>query len=170
MRGKVTSTVGNVAGNRITPAYAGKSQQIARYKYSQWDHPRLCGEKLSVKDSTVPLLGSPPPMRGKDSQTSTALLLIGITPAYAGKSSRYRLISISSRDHPRLCGEKFPCPSASGFRFGSPPPMRGKVSSTTPKEKSIGITPAYAGKSERKMKNESYTEDHPRLCGEKKIK
>ena len=45
--------------------------------------------------------------------------------------------------------------------------MRGKAEAFAVADFFVGITPAYAGKSERKMKNESYTEDHPRLCGEK---
>ena len=71
----------------------------------------------------------------------------GITPAYAGKSSRYRLISISSRDHPRLCGEKPHTIRVDQSNAGSPPPMRGKVFLHVMPVQLSGITPAYAGKS-----------------------
>ena len=46
MRGKVFAADYMTRAKGITPAYAGKSQQITRCRHSQWDHPRLCGEKL----------------------------------------------------------------------------------------------------------------------------
>ena len=45
--------------------------------------------------------------------------------------------------------------------------MRGKVHSVTLYRDHVGITPAYAGKSERKAKAIAELRDHPRLCGEK---
>ena len=91
----------------------------------------------------------------------------GITPAYAGKSSRYRLISISSRDHPRLCGEKPHTIRVDQSNAGSPPPMRGKVFLHVMPVQLSGITPAYAGKSVRSQALPDAVRDHPRLCGEK---
>ena len=66
-------------------------------------------------------------MRGKDLSIIEPENIIGITPAYAGKSSQER-----KRGH--------------GIQ-GSPPPMRGKVCDTKIELDAIGITPAYAGKS-----------------------
>ena len=53
----------------------------------------------------------------------------------------------SRGDHPRLCGEKLPAISLDTYTLGSPPPMRGKVAVGRLEIISIGITPAYAGKS-----------------------
>ena len=91
---------------RITPAYAGKSGLSLSVQRHAQDHPRLCGEKLktAVKDGVY--TGSPPPMRGKDSMLCRHLCLLGITPAYAGKSPVIIAPCLSSWDHPRLCGEK----------------------------------------------------------------
>ena len=50
--------------------------------------------------------GSPPPVRGKDTERSAEAVTIGITPACAGKSSTSLCNFPSARDHPRLCGEK----------------------------------------------------------------
>ena len=70
-----------------------------------------------------------------------------ITPAYAGKSSRYIDFERSTQDHPRLCGEK-QRGDITGMSFmGSPPPMRGKVGDGFSVAKGARITPAYAGKS-----------------------
>ena len=45
MRGKVKIPVVVGYKNRITPAYAGKSNQIIQFRDQLKDHPRLCGEK-----------------------------------------------------------------------------------------------------------------------------
>ncbi len=86
-------------------------------------------------------------MRGKVADVERWTLNRRITPAYAGKSQTTSLTRSTSRDHPRLCGEKQP-PNRRTIRPpGSPPPMRGKV-----------------------MASQRYTttrRDHPRLCGEK---
>ena len=64
-----------------------------------------------------------------------------------GKANRNYERSTSSRDHPRLCGEKAGRAAAAKEGKGSPPPMRGKGIELEEKE------------NERR--------DHPRLCGEK---
>ena len=46
MRGKALHAVENAINLRITPAYAGKRGQLSDSVSGQWDHPRLCGEKL----------------------------------------------------------------------------------------------------------------------------
>ena len=45
-------------------------------------------------------------MRGKAEMSENRGFIVGITPAYAGKSSRLPFIPTSFQDHPRLCGEK----------------------------------------------------------------
>ena len=70
-------------------------------------------------------------------------------------------------DHPRLCGEKLKPRRRILTNQGSPPPMRGKVSSIMKRAWEIGITPAYAGKSLLCQDVCWRSEDHPRLCGEK---
>ena len=86
-------------------------------------------------------------MRGKVSLIPNFRRLIGITPAYAGKSLKMDCTSPPHRDHPRLCGEKFVGRQRTFTKKGSPPPMRGKA---------IGAGDANPD-----------TGDHPRLCGEK---
>ena len=74
----------------ITPAYAGKSDfHDAHLRFFE-DHPRLCGEKSSGIVTSVPPLGSPPPMRGKVGNGLKSNFIHGITPAYAGKSAGVR--------------------------------------------------------------------------------
>ena len=146
MRGKVTVCKSEHLLHRITPAYAGKRRGWYNWLHSLWDHPRLCGEKVTFPQQLISHKGSPPPMRGKVRRLHSVLARFGITPAYAGKSASTRSADRCMQDHPRLCGEK-----AGGVKMeidvkGSPPPMRGKEFpskiSTYPRR----ITPAYAGK------------------------
>ena len=153
----------------ITPAYAGKSVRTLRNSHHDQDHPRLCGEKFFCAYSRVSQSGSPPPMRGKACFDFDAKIRNGITPAYAGKrlsSARYMRYR---QDHPRLCGEKLTARSIISSTRGSPPPMRGKVSAIMFTTLSQRITPAYAGKSFRRLSDLFSVQDPPRLCGEKKV-
>ena len=86
-------------------------------------------------------------MRGKATKGTAAGYTKRITPAYAGKSKSSTVPHIRSKDHPRLCGEKFRRPELGQLKEGSPPPMRGKVFPALVFDPPIRITPAYAGKS-----------------------
>ena len=108
-------------------------------------------------------------MRGKDKEWAKQGLLTRITPAYAGKRYSQRLELVSIRDHPRLCGEKVQFWTCNTFEAGSPPPMRGKGFDKLTGYKNEGITPAYAGKSSQRLCERIEIEDHPRLCGEKRL-
>ena len=147
MRGKVLPDRGRVLGVGITPAYAGKSFPTSMFRSVGRDHPRICGEKIVVSRTWCSRSGLPPRMWGKVSSIRDDLARVGITPAYAGKSSSPRLIALLIWDHPRVCGEKVSPRLSSSPRMGSPPRMRGKVSSCRMPSSSHRITPAYAGKS-----------------------
>ena len=86
-------------------------------------------------------------MRGKVSFLDTACIGGRITPAYAGKSRHFQDKICTSRDHPRLCGEKGFGSESRNTTMGSPPPMRGKAGNALVYGNAQGITPAYAGKS-----------------------
>ncbi len=106
-------------------------------------------------------------MRGKVALFERTPHELRITPAYAGKSAQVRQCQGSSRDHPRLCGEKTLNRKGQTRNLGSPPPMRGKVHLCSAVVCSGRITPAYAGKRGRCLQILQEQEDHPRLCGEK---
>ena len=86
-------------------------------------------------------------MRGKDFGSAVSCRMMGITPAYAGKSGSRVLLLDADSDHPRVCGEKVRKEEAGETRLGSPPRMRGKAAMPTSMMCWPGITPAYAGKS-----------------------
>ena len=66
MRGKADLLSSTEDRLRITPAYAGKSILMHLLQSGWMDHPRLCGEKISLAAWNAHCTGSPPPMRGKD--------------------------------------------------------------------------------------------------------
>ena len=169
MRGKVDPEFTESVTFRITPAYAGKSGTFPQCQRCNRDHPRLCGEKYLPTGQGQRRIGSPPPMRGKDSTQPRTQPVPGITPAYAGKSLRPAVRAVPRQDHPRLCGEKSRrCEMEIDVR-GSPPPMRGKVFQKLLHNPLPRITPAYAGKSPFFARWLLPFQDHPRLCGEKQI-
>ena len=106
MRGKEAQHFAGAAAPGITPAYAGKRASVRFISLSPWDHPRVCGEKSTFVPHEVCNVGSPPRMRGKETETADNPCYHGITPAYAGKSLQAIFSRRCHRDHPRVCGEK----------------------------------------------------------------
>ena len=86
MRGKHENLSANSHGSRITPADAGKTRPKVRYNITVKDHPRGCGENPNFFTLNYGVAGSPPRMRGKQSQTLTCGSCNRITPADAGKT------------------------------------------------------------------------------------
>ena len=146
MRGKGVRPVRAPADLGITPAYAGKRAVSPGGRKVLRDHPRLCGEKSPISADRCVGMGSPPPMRGKVGSICVALILVRITPAYAGKSHTVFPFAHVKEDHPRLCGEKALAILLAIGKLGSPPPMRGKAARFLHSLPPAGITPAYAGK------------------------
>ena len=147
MRGKGRRMTAHGSRLGITPAHAGKSSAKWRLATRLWDHPRPCGEKDQPVSRYTPVIGSPPPMRGKVYGTGEYAFNVWITPAHAGKRHDERTARRWRRDHPRPCGEKVVLTDPADRARGSPPPMRGKVSAFEAKVIANRITPAHAGKS-----------------------
>ena len=111
-----------------------------------WDHPRRCGEnRLQLKTDFI-LLGSPPQVRGKLTDTEIAVGRRRITPAGAGKTSSYSICSFVAA--------------------GSPPQVRGKRIVQRENVFQHRITPAGAGKTLFVEFPDGELKDHPRRCGE----
>ena len=167
MRGKVAYTDLQRPSPGITPAYAGKSLLKLLHHVGLRDHPRVCGEKAYSLVINGSEWGSPPRMRGKGTKRCSSRRGGRITPAYAGKSKRIAPSSVLFGDHPRVCGEKLRESRGLNRTRGSPPRMRGKEALELRPAGAVGITPAYAGKSLRRVLTLRFCRDHPRVCGEK---
>ena len=131
------------------------------------DHPRVCGEKHMIENSSEIPLGSPPRVRGKAFAADALDAAAGITPACAGKRSLPSEKRNPVGDHPRVCGEKWTMPRLATLCTGSPPRVRGKELLPRCSWCCIGITPACAGKSILFFVPTLRQWDHPRVCGEK---
>ena len=147
VRGKEKGRRDGCDHQRITPAYAGKSSHFLLRKRSKWDHPRVCGEKITDETIGVVIQGSPPRVRGKVSVLLVDVVMLRVTPAYAGKRLWETPLLCRNGDHPRVCGEKFNLKEMSKTLLGSPPRMRGKDVRQELQHSGRGITPACAGKS-----------------------
>ena len=90
----------------------------------------------------------------------------GITPAYAGNTSRKITSTLLQKDHPRLRGEHSFFLSPKQSFLGSPPPTRGTLCIINALIFNAGITPAYAGNTIALSVNTLMPWDHPRLRGE----
>ena len=91
---------------------------------------------------------------------------MGSPPRMRGKLFDIYLMHFLRQDHPRVCGENLliHCPYL--YSLGSPPRMRGKLTAKPFFFTRFGITPAYAGKTQRPRISLSVIQDHPRVCGE----
>ena len=147
----------------------GKATGSSCVKLNSQDHPRVCGEKPERKAPRRPRLGSPPRMRGKETDSRRQCCSAGITPAYAGKSIVHLPFVLRVGDHPRVCGEKGRTGALDVVQRGSPPRMRGKVRELLFSFHCARITPAYAGKSGEQSPAWRVLQDHPRVCGEKAV-
>ena len=170
VRGKAIGDIWEMASPRITPARAGKRNYSDDSVWNLRDHPRACGEKLSL-DSCVQIpVGSPPRVRGKVVTAAGVPGSPGITPARAGKSDLIKNGIAYLEDHPRACGEKASRAPPVSSGTGSPPRVRGKAWFCLPEYNRLRITPARAGKRAWRLWARPCGRDHPRACGEKLIR
>ena len=167
VRGKVLATAVVCVLRGITPACAGKSNAITALTGAQKDHPRMCGEKSGTVGEGEEIPGSPPHVRGKVFSGLFVLVVVGITPACAGKRLDKGGFRSPNRDHPRMCGEKSMLNVVAIMGRGSPPHVRGKAIQKVSGSITPGITPACAGKRVDLQRTIDKNRDHPRMCGEK---
>ena len=150
----------------ITPAYAGNTQ-LYFYKFGSYkDHPRLRGEHPFMISANFRNVGSPPPTRGTRDLRLLYECYEGITPAYAGNTTMLKGQKSRYRDHPRLRGEHLYSSVSRLCSPGSPPPTRGTLIRTMFNDKTLRITPAYAGNTSPVTQPTQTRGDHPRLRGE----
>ena len=129
------------------------------------DHPRVCGKDDTSSWRHHTAAGSPPRMRERPFAQCTHKTHIRITPAYAGKTHLVSVEITAYRDHPRVCGKDLRRLIKLRGKRGSPPRMRERRRLTIANRASIGITPAYAGKTGAKGEFSFRPWDHPRVCG-----
>ena len=131
-----------------------------------WAHPRVCGEDADRHRRRPGWRGSPPRMRGRHLVGGVRRDAVGLTPAYAGKTSPVGAATGMSGAHPRVCGEDLIASGIAAISPGSPPRMRGRPLRVSGPLGRDGLTPAYAGKTRRSPTATMSWTAHPRVCGE----
>ena len=86
VRGKPITEAFKADIDRITPAGAGKTVTRQSASIFKQDHPRRCGENLTLGQPSIVARGSPPQVRGKHGKGEIMTKFEGITPAGAGKT------------------------------------------------------------------------------------
>ena len=151
---------------RIIPAYAGSTRIESRAMSSHGDHPRIRGEHMHVLFAFSEFLGSSPHTRGALRGVRAAAGTGRIIPAYAGSTSRGRLLRRRLRDHPRIRGEHTNDAQMEAFSAGSSPHTRGALHTQPSESGPTRIIPAYAGSTGPRPPARRTSTDHPRIRGE----
>ena len=146
VRGRAAIHLAVLARAGIIPAGAGKSYRASWTDEELGDHPRGCGEEISVLGITFSHSGSSPRVRGRGTPLWARVVWCRIIPAGAGKSHIYYDQSAVFEDHPRGCGEESWTPNSAPPRSGSSPRVRGRVHRRALGLPRQGIIPAGAGK------------------------
>ena len=126
------------------------------------------GEKCVSGTWLKCLSGSPPHGQGKVRICFCFGEKLKITPAWAGKSFILPDLMEYRRDHPCVGGEKTKSIHPYPVLDGSPPHGRGRVGDSVHQIFTVGITPAWAGKSRAEASCGCARRDHPRVGEEKK--
>ena len=150
----------------ITPACAGNTLNTFLPQGRSWDHPRMRGEYIMLRQNKQHKMGSPPHARGIPNITALCRICFGITPACAGNTNWIFCLRQPTRDHPRMRGEYGAVRSCSTTTRGSPPHARGIRKARTDRKRRRGITPACAGNTMTLFPTYCELGDHPRMRGE----
>ena len=165
-RGRVIKSSVSIAVLRITPAWAGKSSSLMARRAWSMDYPRVGGEEVAKGVDAVRKHGLPPRGRGRVYYIGYCNAQIRITPAWAGKSVKSWIPTVSGGDYPRVGGEEAMILPTSKRAPGLPPRGRGRDRGRGLQNQRGGITPAWAGKRRGSRRSRCRARDYPRVGGE----
>ena len=166
MRGKPPPCHGCCGCRRNIPAHAGKTCMQCMQLKSEAEHPRACGENLSVRMVAMAKSGTSPRMRGKHKLDERLETIRRNIPAHAGKTGGLSFEPDTLQEHPRACGENCVMGDAVFHSIGTSPRMRGKPFLAHLGAGAEGNIPAHAGKTASLIRSIRVASEHPRACGE----
>ena len=166
MRGKPQGLRGSLRLLRNIPAYAGKTTSSRLLSSSCQEHPRVCGENISISVPEASWPGTSPRMRGKRLGQRVIFGKKRNIPAYAGKTNQHQTCLPNDPEHPRVCGENKVREFLAQNDAGTSPRMRGKPAELGKLNQYGGNIPAYAGKTTGPPPQPTWPWEHPRVCGE----
>ena len=154
------------AGERLIPAWAGKTGSAANARSWRTAHPRVGGENALTVEKLENGAGSSPRGRGKHQEFARSVPSGRLIPAWAGKTGVNGWPPLNSAAHPRVGGENPEQITKIAVAAGSSPRGRGKRTRSCGTWGVSGLIPAWAGKTTRPDEYAPYAEAHPRVGGE----
>ena len=145
LRGTLLPSLLAVCFAGIIPALAGNTACACCCHSISRDHPRACGEHVSLMARIWRSMGSSPRLRGTLGLDQPEHHRPGIIPALAGNTVAYATTLAKTWDHPRACGEHDHTCTMPPRRTGSSPRLRGTPSWLGRVHADVGIIPALAG-------------------------
>ena len=149
----------------IIPAGAGLTGCFCVYQFGKRDHPRGCGAHCNAFDLVRIHKGSSPRVRGSLVRGFSVPRELGIIPAGAGLTFSNLFSKKLYRDHPRGCGAHCHAATLARHIQGSSPRVRGSPAILDEITHVVGIIPAGAGLTSRRVPMQNEPWDHPRGCG-----
>ena len=153
-------------GDRLIPAWAGKTPDRRSGRRPDRAHPRVGGENPRPGRRGRAARGSSPRGRGKPTTPAANLASSGLIPAWAGKTARTTSCAQSCRAHPRVGGENVLGTPTKPSDRGSSPRGRGKLQVELGLQVRAGLIPAWAGKTGPVGTVVPSRGAHPRVGGE----
>ena len=165
-RGKLDRAEEVLEGDRLIPAWAGKTRPWPRPTLPTRAHPRVGGENFRITRSRSSGPGSSPRGRGKHPASAARRADPGLIPAWAGKTGAAAAAAALSWAHPRVGGENEVAVRVASRAAGSSPRGRGKQRHTTKTLTFVRLIPAWAGKTTLYFVVPLVRQAHPRVGGE----
>ena len=152
--------------HRFIPACAGNSCALVRVTSPTTVHPRVCGEQITERISTLHTHGSSPRVRGTAQRARSARCRRRFIPACAGNSAASPISTLPAPVHPRVCGEQRCRASKRCVGHGSSPRVRGTANQGRWRLSVLRFIPACAGNRRLRIPGRCTKPVHPRVCGE----
>ena len=165
-RGKQPGPPRSLTCPRLIPAWAGKTSRPRASRRRARAHPRVGGENWGGEERMSVSAGSSPRGRGKLEIIPQVRIVIGLIPAWAGKTVAGDDAGDGRGAHPRVGGENPVTSSSNRHPPGSSPRGRGKQDPRAVVADIAGLIPAWAGKTVPRGRIAVSVSAHPRVGGE----
>ena len=149
----------------LIPAYAGRTTVSPLWVVRCRAHPRLRGADRLDGYSLDIGSGSSPLTRGGQKTPLCRTMSPGLIPAYAGRTRTCNALNRSLWAHPAVSGGDSLLTYMVGNSGGSSPHTRGGRVSVDVRRRTMGLIPAYAGRTKEQPWWLRYKGAHPRLRG-----
>ena len=154
---------------RFIPACAGNAGQPGGRQAPEPVHPRVCGERSTLRAAATVATGSSPRVRGTPRGTGRGGSARRFIPACAGNAASARCGHRCAPVHPRVCGERQQQAGTQQPISGSSPRVRGTQQFVQAEAGSLRFIPACAGNATDPPYGVLEEAVHPRVCGERVI-